>query len=165
MGKYTLILMYVDSEETLDLVRRGLGDIGLYLTPTVVITWRERRDVDKRLSRAKAHLMDAMEKGFKGEFSYAVIELTEDQYRGVRQLVVIRLIKEVESMISRGEALLARIRSARDVNRVKGALDSFNRRYRWVVQLHEVFDVKHDLLRKLMDLTMEMMNEYERRVR
>lgn len=164
MTKFILIIMYVDSEETLEIIRRGLGDIGLYLLPTVIITWKERGEIERRLSKAKANLMDMLNKGYRGEFSYAVIELTEDQYRNVRQLVVLRLMKEVEALLSRGEALLRRVKSTKHVGKVKAEVDSFNRRYRRIVEFHEVFDVKHDLLMKIMDLMREIMNEYEKRI-
>lgn len=164
MVRFTLILVYTDSEETLKIIKKGLGDLGLYLLPTVLITWKERQEIERRLSKAKSQLMDALDRGYRGEFSYAIIELTEEQYKGVRQLVVLRLMKDVENMLLRGEALLRRIRSTKHINRVRDDVEAFNKRYKRIVELHEIFDIKHDLLTKMMDLMREIMNEYERKI-
>ncbi len=112
----------------------------------------------------KEELIDIMERGgFEGEFAYAIIELTDEQFKAIRPMIVRRLESDSQRLISwGGEALLKRIRSQK-VERVKRELLRFDREYRRLVSMHEVFDVRHELLNKLMELARELRIEYERR--
>lgn len=112
----------------------------------------------------KEELIDIMERGgFEGEFAYAVIELTDEQFKAVRPMIVRRLEVDCQRLISwGGEALLRRIRSQR-IEGIKKELLRFEREYRRLVSIHEVFDVRHEPLNKVMELARELRIEYERR--
>ncbi|ADN50179.1 hypothetical protein [Vulcanisaeta distributa] len=162
MKQFVLIIMYVSSDEVQGLVSRHLANSGLSILPNVVISWLPRQDLERRLLSIKEELIDIMERGFEGEFAYAIIELTDEQFKAIRPMIVRRLESDSQRLISWGEALLKRIRSQK-VERVKRELLRFDREYRRLVSMHEVFDVRHELLNKLMELARELRIEYERR--
>jgi hypothetical protein len=165
MRQYTLILIYADSEEVQDLVERRLSEVGLEITRGVIISWHVRQDLDRVIMRIKDELIDMMERGFEGELAYALVELTEEQFRAVRTLIARKLESEDRKLLSYGEALLKRVRSSKSNKSIDKEYARFDRLYRRLVMLHEVFDIKPDLLNKVMDLARELRIEYERRRR
>ena len=163
MRQFTLVLIHA-SDEVQELVSRRLADLGLSILPNVFISWAPRQDLERRLLGIKEELIDMMERGFEGEFAYAIIELNDEQFKAVRPMIVRRLESDSQRLISWGEALLRRIRS-QGIERVRGELARFDREYRRLVSVHEVFDVKQELLNRVMDLARELRIEYERRGR
>ncbi len=156
-----LVLTYA-SDEVQKLVSRRLADSGLSILPNVFISWLPRQDLERRLLSIKEELIDMMERGFEDEFAYAIIELTDEQFKAVRPMVVRELENESQRLITWGEALLRRIRS-QGIKRIERELLRFDREYRRLVSMHEVFDVKHELLNKVIDLARELRIEYGRR--
>ncbi|WP_243679014.1 hypothetical protein [Vulcanisaeta distributa] len=78
-------------------------------------------------------------------------------------MIVRKLENDSRKLISwGGETLLKRIKSQR-IERAKKEFLRFDREYRRLVSMHEVFDVKHELLNKVMELARELRIEYERR--
>ena len=162
MRQFALVLTYASSDEVQELVSRHLAGSGLLILPNVVISWLPRQDLERRMLNIKEELIEVMERGFEGEFAYAIIELTDEQFKAVRPMIVRKLESDSQRLISWGEALLKRIRSQR-VERVKREFLRFDREYRQLVSMHEIFDVKHELLNKVMELARELRIEYERR--
>ncbi|GAB6943528.1 hypothetical protein [Vulcanisaeta sp. JCM 14467] len=162
MRQFTLILTYTSSDEVQELVNKHLVGSGLLILPNVVISWLPRQDLERRLLGIKEELINMMERGFEGEFAYAIIELTDEQFKAVRPMIVRKLESDSRRLISWGETLLKRIRSQR-VERVKKEFLRFDREYRQLVSMHDVFDVKHELLNKVMELARELRIEYERK--
>ncbi|WP_243670281.1 hypothetical protein [Vulcanisaeta sp. JCM 16161] len=85
MKQFMLVLTYASSDEVQGLVSRHLADSGLMILPNVVISWLPRQDLERRLLGIKEELIDVMERGFEGEFAYAVIELTDEQFKPLGQ--------------------------------------------------------------------------------
>ncbi|GAB6947535.1 hypothetical protein JCM16161A_16650 [Vulcanisaeta sp. JCM 16161] len=164
MKQFMLVLTYASSDEVQGLVSRHLADSGLMILPNVVISWLPRQDLERRLLGIKEELIDVMERGFEGEFAYAVIELTDEQFKAIRPMIVRKLESDSQRLISWGESLLRRIRSQR-IEGVKREFLRFDREYRRLVSMHEIFDVRHELLNKVMELARELRIEYERRNR
>ncbi|WP_243670280.1 hypothetical protein [Vulcanisaeta sp. JCM 16161] len=79
-------------------------------------------------------------------------------------MIVRKLESDSQRLISWGESLLRRIRSQR-IEGVKREFLRFDREYRRLVSMHEIFDVRHELLNKVMELARELRIEYERRNR
>jgi hypothetical protein len=69
---------------------------------------------------------------------------------------------EDKRLLTYGENLLKRMRSRLN-NRVRREYGRFDRQYRRLIMLHNIFDVKHELLNRVMDLARELRIEYERR--
>mgnify|MGYP001773008312 CR=1 FL=1 len=161
MRQFTLVLTYV-SDEVQELINRRLADSGLLILPNVIISWLSRQDLEKRLLGVKEELIEMMERGFEGEFAYAIIELTDEQFKAVRPMIVRKLESDSQRLISWGEALLKRIRSQR-IERIKKEFLRFDREYRHLISMYEIFDVKNELLNKVMELARELRIEYERR--
>ena len=162
MRQFILVLTYASSDEVQELVNKYLAGSGLSILPNVVISWLPRQDLERKLLGIKEELIDIMERGFEGEFAYAIIELTDEQFRAVRPMIVRKLESDSRRLISWGEALLRRIRSQR-VERVKKEFLRFDREYRQLVSMHEIFDIKHELLNKVMEVARELRIEYEKR--
>ncbi|BDR92172.1 hypothetical protein [Vulcanisaeta souniana] len=161
MRQFTLVLIHTDNDEVKDLVSKHLRDLGFSILPDVFISWQPRQKIEERLVIAKEELIDMIERGFKGELAYAIIELNDEQFRAIRPLIARRLEDEDQRMISWGEALLRRIRSSHR-EKSKREYSSFNRRYKWLITMHELFDVKHELLKRVLELARELRIEYER---
>ncbi len=164
MKQFTLILIHASNDEVGDLVNRHLMDLGLSILPGVFISWQPRQKIEERLVSTKEELIDMIERGFRGEFAYAIIELNNEQFKAIRPLIASRLEDEDQRMISWGEALLRRIRSPHR-ERVKREYSSFNKRYKWLITMHELFDIKHELLNRVLELTMELRIKYERNLK
>ncbi|MCG2885335.1 MAG: hypothetical protein L7H03_02440 [Vulcanisaeta sp.] len=162
MRQYALVIIYASNDEVKELANRKLGDVGLEITSGVMITWHARQDLEGRIMSIKDELVKIMEGGFEGEFAYAIVELTDEQFRAVRPLVVRRLEVEDKRLLTYGENLLKRMRSRLN-NRVRREYGRFDRQYRRLIMLHNIFDVKHELLNRVMDLARELRIEYERR--
>ncbi|MFB6470884.1 MAG: hypothetical protein TU36_006610 [Vulcanisaeta sp. AZ3] len=162
MRNYVLIITYADTDEIQGLVKQRLGNLGLEVTPNVIISWRSRDEIERKIMSIKEELTNMMERGFEGEFAYAIIELSDEQFRAVRSLIVRRLEIENQRLISYGENLLKRLRSQRS-ERIMREYTRFDRQYRWLVMAHEAFNVKHGLLDKIMDLARELRIEFERK--
>ena len=162
MKRFILILTYVSNDELQGLVNRHLTGLGLSILPNVVISWLSKQEVERRLLSVKEKMIDIIERGFEGEFAYAIIELTDEQFRVIRPLVVRRLESDSQRLISWGEALLRRIRSQRG-EKIRREFSRFDREYRQLVSMHNVFDVNSELLNKVMELARELRVEYDRR--
>lgn len=162
MRRFVLVLIYGSNDEVQGLVNKHLIDSGFSVLPNVIVSWLPQQELERKLLNIKEELIDIMERGFEGEFAYAVIELTDEQFKAVRPMIVRRLEVDCQRLISWGEALLRRIRSQR-IEGIKKELLRFEREYRRLVSIHEVFDVRHEPLNKVMELARELRIEYERR--
>ena len=163
MRQYVLILVYAGNDEIQELVIRRVGNAGLWILPNVAISWHTKQEMERRMLSVKEELISLMERGFEGEFAYAIIELNDEQFRAMRSLVVRKLESDCQGMITWGESLLRRIRS-RGGERIRREYERFERKYRELVTVHEVFDVRSELLNKVMDLARELRAEYERKL-
>ena len=164
MRQFTLVLIHASNDEVEDLVNKHLMDLGLSILPSVFISWQPRQKIEERLVRTKGELIDMIERGFRGELAYAIIELNDEQFKAIRPLIARRLEDEDQRMISWGEALLRRIRSTHR-EKAKREYSSFNKRYKWLITMHELFDIKHELLKRVLELARELRIEYERNLK
>ncbi len=169
---YYLILVYLavppeysDLQEEVD---RLVEELGLRVTTGVVISWRPREELEKRLDRLKDYIIDKLEQGIEGiELVYSVIELSEEQYKSVRHLVVKKLEVLCNSLMKRIESLLERVRSCqgREVRKYRRELQELEESYRKIVEFHKIFDVRHSIFEKLNRTMAELRAEFYRRLK
>ncbi len=169
---FYLILTYVslpeESEEIQEDIDRIIEELGLRITRGVVISWRDREDLERRLLRLKDVIIRRLEEGYEGvEFLYSIVELTEDQYKAVRNLVAKKLEVLCQSMISRVESFLEQVRSTspREVRKLRKTLQEIEESFKKIVEFHKVFDIKHSIFDRLNKLMSELRAEFYRRLK
>ncbi|NPA71082.1 MAG: hypothetical protein GXO26_09770 [Crenarchaeota archaeon] len=170
---YHLVLVYVSvpeeyEDEILDEVERQIEEIGLRITRGVIVTWRNREEIEKKVLRVKDVVIRKLEEGFEGvEFLYSILELSEDQYKSIRNLVAKKLEILCNSLISRVEKLIEDVRSCkgREVRKYRKALQEIEESFRKIAEFHKMFDIRHSIFDKLNKAMSELRAEFYRRLK
>jgi len=149
--EYLLILVRYRGE-----VARRLRVLeGLVIMPGVILTWRPRDDVEAIMSRIKDDAVRLMEGGARVEFSYAIINLSPDQLNQLKPMIRRRLEEECTRMLRRGESLLRRLKSGRNID-----LRRYSEDFERIVKIHRVLGVEHSEFRKLVEFYRELRIRY-----
>ena len=100
------------------------------------------------------------------ELAYAVLPLSDDQYKSIRGLIAIKLEEMCNAFLRRAEKFLERVRSATksDMSRIRKDFTKFENWYREIVELHKNFDIWHSIIDKVNELMREIRREFYRRV-
>ncbi len=169
---YTLILVYLAvPEEYADLQEEAdklVEELGLRITTGVIITWRSKEELVKRLDKLKDYIIRKLEEGIEGvELVYSIIELDEEKYKSVRPLVVKKLEILCNSLQKRIESLLERVRSCsgREVRKYRQELQELEESFKKVAEFHKVFDVRHSAFDRVNKLMAELRAEFYRRLK
>ncbi len=170
---YHLVLVYVSvpeefEEEILEEVERRIDEIGLRITRGVIVTWRSREEVERAVLRVKDVIIRRLEEGFEGvEFLYSIIELSEEQYKSIRNLIVKKLEILCNSLINKVEKLLENVKSCRgrEVKKYRRSLQEIEESFKKIAEFHKVFDVRHSIFDRLNRYMSELRAEFYRRLR
>ncbi|NPB01261.1 MAG: hypothetical protein GXO10_07790 [Crenarchaeota archaeon] len=170
---YHLILIYVSvpeeyEDEVLEEAEKYIEELGLRITRGVIITWRSREEIEKRMLKVKDVIIRRLEEGFEGiEFLYSIIELSEDQYKNVRNLVIKKLEILCTSLINKVEKLVEDVKSCkgREVRKYRKVLQEIEESFRKIAEFHKVFDVRHSIFDKLNRAMSELRAEFYRRLK
>ena len=169
---YYLVLVYLavppEYSHLQEEVDKIVEELGLRVTSGVIVSWRPREELEKRLDRLKDYIIDKLEQGIEGiELVYSVVELSEEQYKSVRHLVVKKLEILCNSLLKRVESLLERVKSCqgREVRQYRKELQELEESYRKVVEFHKVFDVRHSVFERLNRAMAELRAEFYRRLK
>ncbi len=169
---YTLILVYLAvPEEYADLQEEAdklVEELGLRITSGVIITWRPKEELVRRLDKLKDYIIRKLEEGIDPlELVYSVIELDEEKYKNVRPLVVKKLEMLCNSLQKRIENLLERVRSCtgREVRKYRQELQELEESFKKVAEFHKVFDVRHSAFDRVNKLMAELRAEFYRRLK
>ncbi len=169
---FHLVLIYLtiseESEEVYEEAEKVLEEIGLRITRGVIISWRDKDDLESRLLRLKDIIIRRLEEGYENiELIYSIVELSEEQFKSVRNLVVKKLETLCNNMIERVERLIDDIRSMppRQVRKFRKTLQEIEDSFRKIVEFHKVFDVRHSIFDRLNKLMSELRAEFYRRLK
>ncbi len=167
-----LILLYLavppEHEDLQEEADRLVEELGLRITTGVIVSWRAREELEKRLDRLKDYIIDKLERGIEGiELVYSVVELSDEQYKSIRPLVVKKLEVLCNALARRVESLLSRVKSCqgREVRRYRRELQEIEESFKKVAEFHKVFDVRHSVFERLKRSMEELRAEFYRRLR
>ncbi|OYT27124.1 MAG: hypothetical protein B6V02_00430 [Thermoprotei archaeon ex4572_64] len=147
-------------------VRNELEKIGYEIANNVVISWKSRSEVERCLLKIKDDIIRRIEASReRAELAYSIIELSDEQYRALRNLVSKRLEKECDKLIRRVENIINKLRacSRDEVKRVRKEFLTIDKEYKRIVNLHSALDVRHALFEKLIHLMRRAYMEFYRR--
>ncbi|NPA23200.1 MAG: hypothetical protein GXO23_02760 [Crenarchaeota archaeon] len=170
---FHLVLVYVSvpeeyEDEILEEVERQIDDIGLRITRGVLVTWRGREEIERRVLRVKDTIIRRLEEGFEGvEFLYSIIELSEEQYKNIRNLIAKKLEILCNSLIGKIEKLLENVKSCkgREVRRYRKNLQEIEESFKKIAEFHKVFDIRHSIFDRLNRYMSELRAEFYRRLK
>lgn len=172
MVNYTLVLVYVTAPEEIQeeyqrKVERELEFLGLKILQGIIITWKSRDEIEKRIMKIKDYLIEKFETGVENvEFIVSVIELTEEQYKSIRVLVSKKLEVECRKLLKRIEGLLGRVRSS-DRKIIRSLRQEFTRienDFKRLTELHKYFDIRHSIFEKVNEAMSILRAEFYRRL-
>ncbi len=170
MSYHLIIVQLISDERTSnveDKVFSEISRLGLEIHRGLVLSWRGRDEIERRLYKIKEYLISRFEKEGAGpKLVYSVIELTSDQYNALRPLISESLEAMCERLIRRIERLMSRVRSSggREVSEIRREYDRVRREFRELVDLHRALDVRHGVLDRLVELMRALSVEIYKRL-
>ncbi|GEM_PF-965482 len=147
-------------------VRNELERIGYEIASNVVISWKSRNEVERCLLKIKDDIIRRIETSRERvELTYSIIELSNEQYRALRNLVSKRLEKECDKLIRRVENIINKLKacSKDEVKKIRREFLAIDKEYKRIVNLHSALDVKHALFEKLIHLMRRAYMEFYKR--
>ncbi|KUO91292.1 MAG: hypothetical protein RXR03_07355 [Thermocladium sp.] len=151
-----LILINTNYEDALSHLLRDLGDENaLAITNDAIITWKSRASVERGLMSLKEKIISKVSGEGDVEFSYALIELSDDQLGSLRTMIrdaLVRLDRETYRHIDSIRNRLDRISE----KRLETEMKFLNKRFNSLMLLHNKFKVMTPDTEKMIDLMREL---------
>ncbi|MFP3178727.1 MAG: hypothetical protein RXQ96_07145 [Thermocladium sp.] len=151
-----LILINTNYEDALSHLLRDLGDENaLAITNDAIITWKSRASVERGLMSLKEKIISKVSGEGDVEFSYALIELSDDQLGNLRTMIrdaLVRLDRETYRHIDSIRNRLDRISE----KRLETEMKFLNKRFNSLMLLHNKFKVMTPDTEKMIDLMREL---------
>lgn len=134
----------------------------LELLPGLCLTWSPREKITKTVEAIKRELIKEWEeKGVGPPLEIAVIELTETQYKSIRQLAKYVVETTAESLLNEMDRFQERIKSRKGQN-LSGWFRDLANRYKKLVDTTFVLDIHPTILDKLKEKWRELTLEVGR---
>jgi len=151
-----LILINTNYEDALDYLLRNVGDENaLAITSDAIITWKSRASIERSLMSLKEKIISKVSGEGDIEFSYAVIELSDDQLGSLRTMIrdaLVKLDRETYRHIDSIRNRLGRISE----KRLETEMRFLNKRFNSLMLLHNKFKVMTPDTEKMIDLMKEL---------
>ncbi|MFP3297981.1 MAG: hypothetical protein RXO22_02705 [Thermocladium sp.] len=151
-----LILINTNYEDALSHLLRDLGDENaLAITNDAIITWKSRASVERGLMSLKEKIISKVSGEGDVEFSYALIELSDDQLGSLRTMIrdaLVRLDRETYRHVDSIRNRLDRISE----KRLETEMKFLNKRFNSLMLLHNKFKVMTPDTEKMIDLMREL---------
>ena len=146
-----LVIAHVIGEE-IDL-DKYFGDIALRLLEGVYLSWRPVDEVRRVVDRIKRDLVRKWEERGEGpRAEFAVVELSDDQFREFRHIVRSRIEEEGERLLAELERFVERYRGKEVDERGRRIFARLKKRYEYLSNVALAFDVRPSILLKIGDV-------------
>lgn len=151
-----LILINTNYEDAVKYLIDKLGEgEAILITRSSILTWRSRGNVERAILSLKDRVISKVSSEGDIEFSFAIIELTEDQLSKLRTMVRDALVRLDKETYRHADAILHRANKMSE-KRLETEMKFLNKRYESLMNIHNQFKIITPETERLIDLMKEL---------